>query len=108
MFAQILNTTYTFNMIKKMGNAFKKMAQRSLWRGDRASAQAISDHGMYGMRANNKQISTAEARGTNSSSTGSKVILNQSIEKNNTSTAVSKEDKQNSKGLGGSILNVFK
>jgi hypothetical protein len=39
-------------MIQKLGAAFKKMAQRSMLRGNRGDAQAVSEFGIEGMRSN--------------------------------------------------------
>lgn len=39
-------------MIQKLGQAFKKMAQRSMLRGNRDDALAVEQHGIYGMRSN--------------------------------------------------------
>lgn len=39
-------------MIGKIGTAMKKMAQRSMMRGNRGDAQSISDFGITGMRSN--------------------------------------------------------
>lgn len=60
-------------MIKKLGQAFKKMAQRSMLRGNRDDALAVEQHGIYGMRSNffdknsSKQANTQAMTSTNSS-----------------------------------------
>lgn len=39
-------------MLKSIGDAMKKMAQRSMMRGNRGDAQAITNFGVEGMRSN--------------------------------------------------------
>lgn len=87
-------------MIKKLGNAFKKMAQRNMLRGNRDAANAISDHGIYGMRAN---FSANNSNNNNNSTSSASTNL-----KNITTTKHDVKEKENTnKDLGNSILGAL-
>ncbi len=105
-----------------IGNAFKKMSQRAMWRGDRGQSQMIESHGVAGMRSNllnDTPTYKKEAIGLNSNNgfNFAKKNANSSATKsvningrnNNTNTKVKNSVNLNSqnqnKGLGSSILN---
>lgn len=80
---------YNLNMIQKLGAAFKKMAQRSMLRGNRGDAQAVSEFGIEGMRNN---LMTSDSK-----------ITHNTVEVNNTAGSVNainqKETVSKIKGL---------
>ena len=107
------------------GNAFKKMSQRAMWRGDRGQSQMLESHGMAGMRSNllndtptykkeaiglngNNGFNFAKKSANNSAAANIKAGANNG-RNNNTNTKVKNSVNLNSqnqnKGLGSSILN---
>ncbi len=52
-------------MLKNLGSAFKKMASRSMMRGDRGAAEAINNFGIEGMRSNMKNSNQNTNTNTN-------------------------------------------
>jgi hypothetical protein len=95
-------------MIQKLGNAMKKMAQRSMWRGNRDDAHAIESHGMYGLRSNlNSGNDTSHAPTNTPTPAGSGNSMHLKSTNTTTTKAVVKNDDTKS-GLGGSIIDALK
>lgn len=103
-------------MIKSLGNAFKKMSQRALWRGDRGQSQMLESHGMAGMRSNLLRDTPTYKKETIGLNKNTFNISKTS--KNNTSKNTTNNDFKNinknpqnnnnqNKSLGSSILDSF-
>ena len=90
-------------MIKALGAAFKKMAQRNMMRGDRGAAEAIHNFGIAGMRSNFKggrgnTTNTTNTQTTNKTEDVKIGFANESTKKHIV------EDQTTNTTLGGSIL----
>jgi hypothetical protein len=101
-------------MLKKIGNAMKVIAQRSLLRGNRGAAQAVTEFGLEGMRSNlhTQSQNTITQHVNLNANTTSKVSVDQS-QKNikaqvaNSTTHTVQQTQTNSK-LGSSVLDALK
>jgi hypothetical protein len=93
-------------MIQKIGNAMKKMAQRSMWRGNREDAMSIESHGMYGLRNNlvGKGQNTTQQNTNTNSNTASTHLKN--VTANTTAQHVNTSNQKTS--LGDNILDALK
>jgi hypothetical protein len=103
-------------MIQKIGQAFKKMAQRSMMRGNRGDAQAITEFGITGMRNNlSNQVQNKVTEHLPQTKLTSKVTVDEKVRDikgqtyGNPQTNVGPQtSNQNPKSnLGGSILDAL-
>ena len=97
----------------------KKMAQRSMWRGNRDEAHSIESHGMYGMRVNNKanaEMNHGSPTGLNANvptgatqthTNSSAVNIHTTNNHTTTKKDDTKNDDQQKSGLGGSIIDAL-
>jgi hypothetical protein len=95
-----------------LGNAFKKMSQRAIWRGDRGQSQMLESHGMAGMRSNllnDTPTYKKEVFSLSPSIKSNNMGVNKNSRNTNGSTkAINTQASSNAtqnKGLGSSILN---
>ncbi len=104
-------------MIQKIGAAFKKMAQRSMMRGNRGDAQAVTSFGIEGMRNNLLSNSNPLSSSTAHVSTGVHEIYAQESTRNTKNQVAGNQQKTANttksvvnagKKLGSSIMDALK
>ena len=96
-------------VVTAIGNAFKKMSQRAMWRGDREQSSMIENHGMMGVRSNLLNDTPSykkEAIGLNAGSNFAKTSAgNKGANKNSKTIPTNVKTSKTNSSLGGSILN---